>query len=126
MEFQGWGLARMKAQTPNLDFGFLSTIPWSQNSFFYHPECSRDHLPEAGFRRHAPRQREGSCWHRWKEGLMWSAVSLMGIYISLSRRRSISVITQPRCTGIAFGATCEGMQPLTVSDPELHFSTLNS
>lgn len=34
MEFQGWGLARMKAQPPNLDFGFLSTIPWSQNSFF--------------------------------------------------------------------------------------------
>lgn len=84
--------------------------------------CNAGHVPEAGFRRHAPRQQEGSWWYGWKAGLMCNAVSLMGIYISLSGRRSVSAITQPCCTAIASRATCEGMQPHIVSDPALDFS----
>lgn len=107
-----------------------TTVPWSQIPLcvidFYSPKCSTDRLPEAGFRRHAPRQREGSCWHRWKAGLMWNALSLMGRYISLSGRGSISAITQPCCTATASRATCEGMQRNIVSDLVLDFSSLNS
>lgn len=84
--------------------------------------CNAGHVPEAGFRRHAPRQQEGSWWYGWKAELMCNAVSLMGIYISLSGRRSVSAITQPCCTAIASRATCEGMQPRIVSDPALDFS----
>lgn len=125
-EFQCWGLKRMTTWPWNVDFVFLSTFSRSQIPFFAidlcSTRCSAGRVPEAGFRRHAPRQREGSCWYGWRAGWMCSVVSLMGIYISLSGRRSISAITQPCCTAIASRATCEGMQPHIVSDPALDFS----
>lgn len=123
------GLGKDEGSATESRFCF-STLRWSQIPgcviHFYSPRCSTDRLPEAGFRRHAPRQQEGSCWRRWKAGLMWNALSLMGIYISLSGRGSISAITQPCCTALASRATCEGMQPHIVSDPALDFSSLNS
>lgn len=63
--------------------------------------CRAGHVPEAGFRRHAPRQQEGSGWYAEKAGLMCNALSLMGTYISLSGRRSVLAITQPCCTAMA-------------------------
>lgn len=64
-----------------------------------------------------PGNRSGGCRYGWEAGLMCSALSLMGIYISLSGRRSGSAITQPCYTATASRATCEGMQPRIVSDP---------
>lgn len=64
-----------------------------------------------------PGNRSGGCWYGWEAGLMCSALSLMGIYISLSGRRSGSAITQPCYTATACRATCEGTQPRIVSDP---------
>lgn len=56
------------------------------------------HLPEAGFRRHAPGQRKNGCWWRWWIGSIWllrTEVSSLGTYISLIGENSTSALLSP-------------------------------
>lgn len=76
------------------------------------------HLPEAGFRRHAPRQWKRRWRWRWGDGAVWllrTAVSSLGTYISLIGQSSTSALlspsTRPSRTVTASGTTREGMQP---------------
>lgn len=89
------------------------------------------HLPEAGFRRHAPRQRKRRWWWRWRGGAMWllrTVVSSLGTYISLIGQSSTSALlspsTGPSRTVTASCATCEGMQPRV--KPNADFSLLSA
>ncbi len=89
------------------------------------------HLPEAGFRRHAPRQRKRRWWWRWREGAMWllrTVVSSLGTYISLIGQSSTSALlspsTGPSRTVTASRAMCEGMQPRV--KPNADFSLLSA
>lgn len=76
------------------------------------------HLPEAGFRRHAPRQRKRRWWWGWGGGAMWllrTVVSSLETYISLIGQSSTSALlspsTRPSRTVTASCAMCEGMHP---------------
>lgn len=89
------------------------------------------HLPEAGFRRHAPRQRKRRWWWRWRGGAMWllrTAVSSLGTYISLIGQSSMSALlspsTGPSRTVTTSCAMCEGMQPRV--KPNADFSLLSA
>ncbi len=89
------------------------------------------HLPEAGFRRHAPRQRKRRRWWRWRGGAMWrlrTEVSSLGTYISLigqsSTSASFSPSTRSSRTVTTSCAMCEGMQPRV--NPNADFSLLSA
>lgn len=83
-------------------------------------------LPEAGFRRHAPRERKRRWWWRWRGGAMWllrTVVSSLGTYISLIGQNSTSALlspsTRPSRTVTTSCATCEGMQPRVKPNADL-------